>query len=432
MLNRSCNTMLVMILLLGIGSEARAADGDVDASTLTGKVICGYQGWFNTPGDGAGRGWVHWGRGGMEPGTAAIDLWPDVGEFDPDERFATAFRFPDGSAAEVFSSYNSKTVQRHFRWMREYGIDGVFIQRFATGVNDALFIKHSDRVLANVLAGSRDNGRVFGLMYDLSGLRDDQVDLVIADWKHLIDDMKLTANPRYIRDGGKPVVALWGFGFGDGRDPLLGGGGMRLIQMLRNDPVYGGNCVMLGVPTGWRTLDADAVNDPALLKVIESADIVSPWTIGRYATLPQVQEHSANRWAPDLAWCNEHGKKYMPVVFPGFSWHNLMNGKSPLNMIPRQGGRFLWVQFVAAKQAGATMVYQAMFDEVDESTAIFKCTSIVPVSQGGTQFLGYEGLPSDFYLKLVGQGTKLMRGEIQPADERVIEKQKTGKVDSKN
>ena len=31
----------------------------VDTRTLTGKVMSGYQGWFNTPDDGAGRGWVH-------------------------------------------------------------------------------------------------------------------------------------------------------------------------------------------------------------------------------------------------------------------------------------------------------------------------------------------------------------------------------------
>ena len=30
---------------------------DVDASTLDGKVLCGYRGWFNTPGD--GQAWLH-------------------------------------------------------------------------------------------------------------------------------------------------------------------------------------------------------------------------------------------------------------------------------------------------------------------------------------------------------------------------------------
>ena len=36
---------------------------DIDATTLDGKVLCGYQGWFNTPGDGTDFGFSHWGRG---------------------------------------------------------------------------------------------------------------------------------------------------------------------------------------------------------------------------------------------------------------------------------------------------------------------------------------------------------------------------------
>ena len=65
------------------------------------------------------------------------------------------------------------------------------------------------------------------------------------------------------------------------------------------------------------------------------------------------------------------------------------------------------------------MIYVAMFDEVDEGTAIFKCTSDVPPG-AESKFLGYEGLPSDFYLRLTGMGAKLLRGEI-PLSEKIPE-----------
>jgi hypothetical protein len=54
-----------------------------------------------------------------------------------------------------------------------------------------------------------------------------------------------------------------------------------------------------------------------------------------------------------------------------------------------------------------------MFDEVDEGTAIFKCSN-TPPSSSGSKFLALEGLPSDFYLRLAGQAGKLLRGEIPP------------------
>jgi len=76
---------------------------------------------------------------------------------------------------------------------------------------------------------------------------------------------------------------------------------------------------------------------------------------------------------------------------------------------------FLWSQFVAAKRAGATMIYVAMFDEVDEGTAIFKCANDVPVG-GPNRFLTYEGLPGDFYLQLTGSGARLLRGELPVTD----------------
>ncbi|MCD6394737.1 MAG: hypothetical protein J7M40_14690, partial [Planctomycetes bacterium] len=53
----------------------------VDTSTLDGKVMCGYQGWFTCPGDGSSKGWNHWAesiRGeynAFKPGSCCIDMW---------------------------------------------------------------------------------------------------------------------------------------------------------------------------------------------------------------------------------------------------------------------------------------------------------------------------------------------------------------------
>jgi len=381
----------------------------VDVATLTGKVMCGYQGWFNAEGDGADRGWVHWTkrRGPFADGNAKIDLWPDVSELGAEERFATGFKHADGRVAEVFSSFKEATVLRHFQWMRDYGIDGAFVQRFA-GLRDPRVQRHNNTVLAHCRAGANLNGRAYAVMYDLSGLGAGRMDEVIEDWRALRLRMRVADDPAYLHHRGKPVVAVWGIGFSDKRAYTLDEC-RRLVRFLKSDAEAGGCTVMLGVPTHWRELKGDAVPDPALLEALQEADIVSPWTVGRYRNPSEVARHAKNLTAPDMAWCGAHGLDYLPVVFPGFSWHNMYG--APPDAIQRLKGQFLWSQFAEAKRAGASMIYVAMFDEVDEGTAIFKCTNDVPIG-AESSFLTYEGLPSDFYLRLTGLGAKLLRGEI--------------------
>jgi hypothetical protein len=393
-----------------------SAEG-ADRSTLAGKVMCGYQGWFAGEGDGSGRGWRHYTSGGrFAPGSCSIDLWPDMSELAPEERITTAFRHADGRQAAVFSSNNRATVLRHFRWMREFGIDGVFVQRFAVETVEPKDQRQCNTVLAHCREGANVHGRCYALMYDLSTLPEGGTQIVIDDWKLLVERMRIgrDENDRaYLRHGGKPVVAAWGIGFDDGRKYTLAEC-ERLIDFLKNDPQYGGCTVMVGVPTGWRTLDADSVSDLALHAALAQADIISPWTVGRYATPQAAQEHAANRWRADLDWCREHGKEYLPVVFPGFSWHN-GHPNAPFNEIPRLAGKFLWRQFTEAKKAGASMVYVAMFDEMDEGTAIFKCANDVPI--GASRFVTFDGLPSDHYLWLTGMGRRLLSGELPLTDE---------------
>jgi hypothetical protein len=268
-------------------------------------------------------------------------------------------------------------------------------------------------VLNHCREGANLHGRAYAVMYDLSGLGGGQMQRVMDDWKLLVDRMTITKDKAYLNHAGKPVVVVWGFGFADRRGYTVQEG-LELVKFLKDDPRYGGCTVMLGVPTYWRTLERDCLNEKMLHELIRKADIVSPWTVGRYTNPQQAAKYVEQTMKADLRWCQDEGKDYLPVVFPGFSWHNL-NSRFPLDQIPRLKGEFLWTQFAQAKQAGATMVYQAMFDEVNEGTAIFKCTNEPPV--GDSSFVTYEGLPSDFYLKLVGQASRMLRGEI-PHTER--------------
>jgi hypothetical protein len=388
----------------------------VDTQTLFGKVMCGYQGWFGVPGDGSSaRGWRHWtkGRGELTDGNAKVDLWPDVSELLPGDRFPTGFQMADGKPAEVFSSYKKTTVVKHFEWMRDYGIDGVFVQRFTVGLRNSPNFKHNNTVLANCREGANANGRAYAVMYDLSGMPAGQMDNVMQDWRALRREMAMTEDPAYLHHHGKPVVAVWGIGFNDQREYTLDEC-RRLIEFLKNDPEAGGCTVMIGVPARWRTLSGDAVRDPRLLEIAAMADVISPWTVGRYVNPAGAVDYAAKSLKPDQAWCHERGIDYLPVVFPGFSWHNMYGGES--GQIPRLSGQFLWTQFCEAKRANTSMVYVAMFDEVDEGTAIFKCVNDVPVGRE-SKFVTFEGLPSDYYLKLVGAGGKLLRNEIPLADE---------------
>ena len=160
--------LLAGILLLCLQSLTAQKHSESSAHTSYNSIsMTGYQGWFGSPGDGGTNGWRHWNdRNGFAPGAASIEYWPDMREADEDEKYATQFTFADGTPATVFSSVNPKTVNRHFRWMKEYGIDGAFVQRFCSdfGIRETL-----TKVMRNALEGAENNDRAISLMYDLSG-----------------------------------------------------------------------------------------------------------------------------------------------------------------------------------------------------------------------------------------------------------------------
>ena len=103
--------------------------------------------------------------------------------------------------------------------MKEYGVDGVFVQRFVGQVrNKGISRNHNNRVLGNALNSAQKYKRAIAVMYDLSGMRD-SID-VPAAYQRLEKhgrqseiDYPGATNKRIYITTEKPLVALWGVGF---------------------------------------------------------------------------------------------------------------------------------------------------------------------------------------------------------------------------
>ena len=369
----------------------------IDSSTLEGKVMCGYQGWFSHPKDGYNRGTGHWGNCLGVPPTVSVELWPDLREYGSDELYPTNLVDSTGSPAVVFSSANRNTVLRHFKWMKDYGIGGAFVQRFASAVGTEQKMQFVTAVLNNCREGANTYGRTFAVMYDM-GFDASTCNAVRYDWGRLVHDMHITESPAYQLHQGRPLIALWGYRVG--KRKFDADAVSALFKFLR-EPANGGCSIMLGTAGDWRMLPPDEGGN-----LLDKVDIISRWAVGSFSTPEAGEAWHEREWTVDLKWCQEHRKDYYPVVFPGFSWHNLWAGRGeqrPLNQIPRLGGAFFWRQIQDVKRMGMNKAYVAMFDEIDEGTAIFKCTNSPPAGE----FLTYEGLPSDAYLKLAGAAQRL-------------------------
>ncbi len=388
-----------------------------------GLVMCGYQGWFTTPTDGANMGWGHYAtrKGEFQPGACTIDFWPEMDEYEI--QYETPFKYADGTTATLYSPHDPSSVDLHFKWMQESGIDGVFMQRFVGNARpDNPKKEHFDKVFDNAMKAAQKHNRAVCLMYDLSGLRfgerGDDLPMLLNDWKEISEKYGIYKRDKgydcYLHHNGKPLLAIWGIGFVD--RPYDLDVPERIIKAFKEQGVS----LHLGVTTYWREFGGDTKKDSLLHDIIRMGDIVHPWTPGRYKDKDSYEAYKPNI-AADIAWTKKNGLDYASGVFPGFSWYNnaleeFPGKNNPLDATPRKEGRFLWMQLAGAVNSGAEMIYVSMFDEIDEGTAIFKLSSNPPV--GESPFVAREStIPSDHYMWLCGLVSKaLKKGKKLPEE----------------
>ncbi len=382
----------------------------VDATTLHGRVMCGYNGWFRCPGDDTNvwagwpengtNMWIHWSSAWNQIGRATLtfDLWPDMAEYPFSERYgAPGFSHADGTQAHLFSSVNRRTIDRHFDWMRDYAIDGVFLERF---VIDTVARPWMTNVIHAARAAANRTGRTLAIAYDIALASPTNLcGLIVNDWKWLVDVERITEDPRYLHHDGKPVVLVWGYYTSQLPNTDVGN---QIIDFFKADTRYKATLIGGGDWT-WRDN-----RDPKWARLFRRFDAICPWNVGNYYFEGTNRYANTSYWKDDIAEARKAGMMYLPVIYPGFSWDNLKKLPPGTSKIPRLGGDFFWRQFYDAANLGLDMAFVAMFDEVDEGTAILKVTNDPP-REG--YFVTYEGKPSDWYLRLTGEGTRVLRGE---------------------
>ncbi len=239
--------ILCAALRLGYPAMAASPPGDV-----VGKVTVGYQGWFACVGDGAPiDSWWHY-SGTFAPPTPtslsnSIHCWPDMRQFSGG--YQTAYsNFSNGQPATLFSSYDQQTVNTHFRWMAENGIDTAALQRFDPFGSEGPV---RNLISTKVMNAAQTYGVKFYIMYDCSGWPSNTfVSDIEYDWTNVIlNTLHLTNSPAYAMQNGKPVVCIWGFGFNDANKPWPTNVCVQVINYFKSQGCY----VIGGVrlPTGF-------------------------------------------------------------------------------------------------------------------------------------------------------------------------------------
>jgi hypothetical protein len=368
----------------------------------------GYQAWHRGP----EAKWDHWFDNGI-PDTEHMsgDNWPDFAEYPI--LYKTQLRYPDGSPVMVYSCNDYETIDVHIRWMKEYGIKGCFLQRQQNNIHNPENLEAMDRKALHVRRACEKYGIKFCMMpcnndKSETGRGQEYIDIIINDWKHCVDELKITESPMYIHQNGKPVIGFWGIG--NANRQLTPEQATQILDSFQTPSesryqVY----VMGGVPNDWLTKPKEG-----FVPVFERLDMISPW---RPIFYDPYNQDWLDRMAGDKAYCDARGIDYNPTVSPGASVAYQHFDPTHRNKTPRDGGKYLWKQVYEVCKLGNKFMYVAMYDEIDEGTAMYKMAetqndcpvlnpALVPLNEDG------YNLPNDWYLQIGTEIQKMLEGSI--------------------
>lgn len=194
-----------------------------EQNNLIGKVTAGYQAWFHASTD-LDSGWRHWSDGAApEAGNVHPEMFPGFSEYPDQGMYPSRFEpYPDGRQVRFYEAHCPEVIDVHFQWMKEYGIDGVGIQRFY-GETSAQ-TQSEPTHLTEICKAAERYDRIFYIMYDTTGSGrggSAAITRMKDDFIHNVEEKGLIGSPVYAHAEGKPVVCIWGLaGTEPGRYPV--------------------------------------------------------------------------------------------------------------------------------------------------------------------------------------------------------------------
>lgn len=414
-------------------TDLSSTQSELTPVELRGKNLVGYQAWFETQArDGQWRHWVL--NNIVSKENIRVDMWPETAEYPSSSLQSTPFFLGNGQPAQLFSSSHPGVIDLHMSWMKKYNIDGAILQWFLADDRDPDLRQKRFEILDQVKVNAEKYDRDFSVMFDISGAQDNalcypnqvitagafDLNLCLASrWMDIVNK-GITSSPKYQKINGKPLLAIWGIGYRH-NSFLTAEKALSFLRWVSSEapPQYRAT-LLGGVSPSWRTLKGDALEDPAWINVYKAFHIISPWMVGSYQNQADAVNYIRTQAVQDANYLSATGQYYLPVIFPGFSWSNMAryepskNGTP--NLIPRMGGRFMWAQAYEFSKLGVRSLYTAMFDEVDEGTAIFKTAPTAP--QAPREFYSVtldkdgQNLPSDFYLQVSQKISEALKTNI--------------------
>ncbi|KAI1370599.1 hypothetical protein F4677DRAFT_465047 [Hypoxylon crocopeplum] len=369
----------------------------IDRSTLNGKFFVGYQAWFRKPLEDDGNS--HWTTDMPTPeiGHVGVDMIPNVTGYPPECLFDTPFTIPDGGVAQFYTNDCEGVVDLHFKMMEDHGISGAFMQRFYGYVDEA------NGGWVNILNYAKDAAEKYGrglvIEYDLNGAATSSTNVTATFLADLAALGSVISSPAYMHHNGKPVIEIWGFGV---VNEVSADDGVAIVTALKDAGWY----VILGVQQAWH---AELVEDqPGRFgPVYRLADMIQPWTVGAYGIDNYEDFHDGRQAVEDADALRDLGIESSIVVWPGGSSSNA-NPSEVFDHFPRWNGTFYQNQLDGAVSLKPSFIFGAMFDEVNEGTAIFPVlrNRELPTNQ---KFLGIDDdMEPDVYLRMAGDAASAL------------------------